>query len=118
MNTLAVFGLGGQEIMLILLAVLILFGAKKIPEFARGLGQGIKEFRKASREIQEEIERAAQEEPTQTARTSQPSSEPGYAEPDLHNDTYPDGTSPTEPEEPQPESHSKPGTTSSKPNQS
>lgn len=56
--------IGGQELLLILLAVLILFGAKKIPEFARGLGQGIKEFRRASREIQEEIERAAQEHPS------------------------------------------------------
>jgi len=58
---LAAFGLGGTELILIVLAVLILFGAKKIPDFAKGLGQGIKEFKKASREVQEEIERAGEE---------------------------------------------------------
>lgn len=47
---LAVFGLSGGEIILVVAAVLILFGARKIPEFAKGLGQGIKEFKKASRE--------------------------------------------------------------------
>lgn len=51
MNTmLAVLGLSGGEIVLLVVAVLILFGARKIPEFAKGLGQGIKEFRKASKE--------------------------------------------------------------------
>ncbi|RME90794.1 MAG: twin-arginine translocase TatA/TatE family subunit [Verrucomicrobia bacterium] len=62
MNTLlAVFGLGGSELMVIMAIVLILFGARKIPEFAKGLGQGIREFRKASREVQEELERATEE---------------------------------------------------------
>jgi len=55
---LAVFGLGGGELILVLGAVLILFGAKKIPEFAKGLGQGMKEFKKASREVTEELENA------------------------------------------------------------
>ena len=51
MNTmLAMWGLSGGEIVLIVVAVLILFGARKIPEFAKGLGQGIKEFKKASSE--------------------------------------------------------------------
>ena len=45
---LAIFNLGGGEIVLILAIVLILFGAKKLPELARGLGQGIKEFKKAT----------------------------------------------------------------------
>jgi sec-independent protein translocase protein TatA len=58
---LAAFGLSGGELMLVVVAVLILFGSKKIPDFARGLGQGIKEFKKASREVQDEIERAGQE---------------------------------------------------------
>jgi len=43
-------GLSGGDLMVLAIAILILFGAKKIPEFARGLGQGIKEFKKASRE--------------------------------------------------------------------
>jgi sec-independent protein translocase protein TatA len=48
--------MGGTEIVLILLIVVIFFGAKKIPELARGLGQGIKEFKKASSDIKQEIE--------------------------------------------------------------
>lgn len=46
---------GGGEWLFILLAVLLLFGAKKIPELARGLGRGIREFKDASREIQSEL---------------------------------------------------------------
>ena len=45
---LGLFNLGGGEIFLILALVLILFGARKLPELAKGLGQGIKEFKKAS----------------------------------------------------------------------
>ncbi len=49
--------IGGQELFLILLIVLVFFGAKKLPELARGLGQGIREFRKAARDVQEEVEK-------------------------------------------------------------
>ena len=49
---------GGWEIVLILAVVLILFGAKKLPELAKGLGQGIKEFKKATRDVTEEIHNA------------------------------------------------------------
>ena len=49
-------GLGGTEILVILLVILLFFGAKKIPELARGIGQGINEFRKASDQIKKEIE--------------------------------------------------------------
>ena len=52
---LAAFGLGGMEVVLILAVVLILFGAKKIPELAKGLGSGIKEFKKATKEVTDEI---------------------------------------------------------------
>lgn len=50
--------LNGWEILLILLGILILFGAKKLPELARGLGQGIREFKKSTRDLQEELESA------------------------------------------------------------
>lgn len=56
--TLAVLGLGGGELMLIFAVILILFGAKKIPEFAKGIGQGMKEFKKASREVSDELQSA------------------------------------------------------------
>jgi sec-independent protein translocase protein TatA len=49
--------LGTPEIILILLVILIFFGAKKIPEIAQGFGKGIREFRKASRDIQDEFTR-------------------------------------------------------------
>ncbi len=58
MNTVFAFlgGLGGWEILLIMLVILIFFGAKKIPELARGLGKGIREFKDATTEIKDEIE--------------------------------------------------------------
>jgi len=43
--------LGGWEIVLILAVVIILFGARKLPELAKGLGQGIREFKRASRDV-------------------------------------------------------------------
>lgn len=52
------FNLGGGEIILILALVLILFGAKKLPELAKGLGSGIKEFKKATREVTDEVTNA------------------------------------------------------------
>jgi len=55
------FNLGGGEIILILLLVLILFGAKKLPELAKGLGQGIKEFKKATRDVTDEIQQSMDE---------------------------------------------------------
>lgn len=54
-------GLGYGEILLIFLIVLLLFGAKRIPEIAHGLGKGIREFRKAMHEVKDEIESASEE---------------------------------------------------------
>ena len=54
-------GLGGMEIVVILLAILLFFGAKRIPELARGVGQGINEFRKASDEIKKELDQGKKE---------------------------------------------------------
>ena len=55
--------LGWPEIIGILVVVLVLFGAKKIPELARGLGSGIKEFKKATRDVQDDLQRAMDAEP-------------------------------------------------------
>lgn len=63
MNIMFAGMLGGWEIILILAVVLILFGAKKLPELAKGLGTGIKEFKKATREVTDEIQNAADEPP-------------------------------------------------------
>ena len=56
------FGLGTMEILFILLIILLLFGAKKLPELAKGLGKGINEFRKASNDIKKEVEKSAESE--------------------------------------------------------
>jgi sec-independent protein translocase protein TatA len=51
--------LGGGEIMVILLVVLLFFGSKSIPNLAKGLGKGLREFREASEGIKKEIEQSA-----------------------------------------------------------
>ncbi|HTA30042.1 MAG TPA: twin-arginine translocase TatA/TatE family subunit [Candidatus Cybelea sp.] len=48
MHTIIAGVLGGTEIMVVVIVALVLFGARKIPEFAKGLGQAVKEFKKAS----------------------------------------------------------------------
>jgi sec-independent protein translocase protein TatA len=55
----ALMGLGGWEMVIVVIAILLLFGAKKIPELAKGLGTGIKEFKKATREVTDEIQNSA-----------------------------------------------------------
>lgn len=66
MNTLLLlFGIpGGPELILILVVVLLLFGGKKIPELARGIGKGIKEFNHAKASIQHEIDEGMKVEET------------------------------------------------------
>lgn len=59
MNTILGFlNLGGQEMIIIFVVILLLFGAKKIPELARGLGKSMGEFKKAREEFEREITRA------------------------------------------------------------
>ena len=70
MNVMFAAWLGGWEWVIVILAVLLLFGAKKIPELARGLGQGIKEFKKATREVTDEIQNAAEEKPAAPAKSA------------------------------------------------
>ena len=53
------FGMGGSEFFLIMLVFLLFFGSNKIPEIARGLGKGIRQFKDAANGIQEEIEQEA-----------------------------------------------------------
>ncbi|MEE2835803.1 MAG: twin-arginine translocase TatA/TatE family subunit [Myxococcota bacterium] len=77
----AIFGLGTTELVMVLAVVLILFGPKKLPELAKGLGKGLREFRKASDEVGQAIQEASIEEieapkgsvtPTVTAVTTEP----------------------------------------------
>jgi sec-independent protein translocase protein TatA len=81
MNTFALVVPGPTEWVVILMIVLVLFGAKKLPELARGLGQGLNEFRKARDEFGKELQQAAQDlksqpqdiQPGQSGQSSQPS---------------------------------------------
>jgi len=63
------FGLGTPEIILIVVVILVLFGAKKIPEFMQGIGKGVKEFKKATTDIEKEI--------TETPKDKSKPNEPG-----------------------------------------
>ena len=54
-------GLGPWEIALVILGIIILFGGKKLPELARGLGLGLREFKKAKEEIKDEVKNVADE---------------------------------------------------------
>ncbi|MBQ6534225.1 MAG: twin-arginine translocase TatA/TatE family subunit [Opitutales bacterium] len=53
---------GGTEWIVIFLAILLLFGAKRLPELARGLGKSIREFKKATSEVEDNIREAMKEE--------------------------------------------------------
>jgi sec-independent protein translocase protein TatA len=74
MNVMFAWTPGAAEIILILAVVLILFGAKKIPELAKGMGQGIKEFKKATKEVTDEIQNAGDEKnaPQKSVTNDQP----------------------------------------------
>ena len=62
MNYILLFGMpGGGELFVIVLVIIMLFGSKKIPELARGLGKGIREIKNATNEIQREIREGANE---------------------------------------------------------
>ena len=56
MMNLLLFGLGMQEILVIALIVLLLFGGKKIPELMKGLGKGVKSFKDGMKEIEDDEE--------------------------------------------------------------
>jgi sec-independent protein translocase protein TatA len=73
MNFLASFmNLAGPDLIIILLIVLVLFGAKKLPELARGMGQAVKEFQKAKDEISDELNKAQTEPKVQQAQSTVP----------------------------------------------
>lgn len=65
-------GLGGPEMLLILVIILMLFGKDKLPELARGLGKSMKELKKATSNVEEEFKRALQEEEQRHHQPSYP----------------------------------------------
>ena len=62
-------GIGGSEILLVVLVILVLFGSKRIPEFARALGKATREIRKAVGQIRSEIDRSTSIDPPEDGST-------------------------------------------------
>jgi len=65
--------LGGWEWVVVVFAILLLFGSKRIPDLARSLGSSIREFKKGAREVSDEIQNAGEERIQKPANPSQPS---------------------------------------------
>jgi len=87
MNTILLFlgGLGMQEMLLIGLVILIFFGARKIPEFMKGLGKGVREFKEGIREVRKDAESSPGSAPT-TSTTSTTSTTDANANADERRD--------------------------------
>ncbi len=64
------FGLGAPELIIILVVALIIFGPKKLPELGKSLGQGIREFRRGTSGLKEELESSFRDEPVSTQAVS------------------------------------------------
>src|SRR5438132_9176549 len=89
MSFLASFmNLGGPDLLVILVIILLLFGAKKLPELARGMGQAIKEFQKAKDEFTDELHKA--DKPDTMAKTNAPASTVPRTDSPAGNATHPD----------------------------
>jgi len=56
-------GIGGPELMMIMFIILLLFGANKLPDLAKGLGKSVREFKKAASGVENEVRRAMEETP-------------------------------------------------------
>jgi sec-independent protein translocase protein TatA len=90
MNTLAsLLNLGGPDLIIILLVVLLLFGAKKLPELARGMGQAVREFSKAKDEFEREVTRPpTPEPPRQLDEPKAPATDDPHSKQEEHTPTH------------------------------
>ena len=70
-------GLGWTEVVVVLFLILLLFGAKRLPELARGFGKSIKEFKKATTDIESDIRSAIEDDPP----TPRPAAKPAQVQP-------------------------------------
>ena len=64
--------IGAPEIICIVLIILLLFGAKKIPDLMKGLGKGVKSFKQGMNEMEEEVKRPLEDQPSQQSTEQQP----------------------------------------------
>lgn len=99
---LAFLDVGGGEMLLIFFVVLMLFGGRKLPEFARGLGKSIREFKKATAGVEDQIKRAIEEPaPARAAAKTPAHTPPATIEPADDTPANPaDNTTPPPPEKP------------------
>jgi len=74
------FGIGFQEMLVILVIVLIFFGPKRLPDLAKSLGKGIAEFKKASDEVRKGIDEAVREEPAEPPAPQESDTKPARGE--------------------------------------
>ena len=74
MNIASLFNLAGPDLIIILVIVLLLFGAKKLPELARGMGQAVREFTKAKDEFEREVTRPVETAPSPKLDEPKPTS--------------------------------------------
>lgn len=77
----AFMGFGGGEVVVIFLIVLLLFGGQRMPELARGLGKAIREFKKATAGVEEELKRALAEPPPDRSIKPAPPADPAPTPP-------------------------------------
>lgn len=80
------FGIGFQEMLLILVVVLIFFGPKRLPDLAKSIGKGLAEFKKASDDVKKSIDDAMKEE---TVKAEDAKEEPAKAEPPVAAESPP-----------------------------
>lgn len=94
MNIASLFNLAGPDLIIILLIVLLLFGAKKLPELAKGMGQAVREFTKAKDEFEREVTRPV--DPTPAPKLDDPrataATDPHHDEMGAHDHPHGDQT--------------------------
>lgn len=96
--SLAFLDVGGTELMMIMLVILLLFGSKRMPDLARGIGKSIREFKKATSGLEEELKRAI-ETPPAPPQPRKPAAPPGMPPPPINVPQNPPGETPQPPEE-------------------
>ncbi len=104
MNIAFLNNLLGPDMLIIFLVILLLFGAKKLPELAKGMGQAVREFSKAKDEIEREVTRPPETEPPKHLEepkfSQRPDPEPGETHGDImHGETTPAAANESDPHE-------------------
>jgi len=103
-------GIGGPEMVMIVIIVLVLFGGKKLPEFARGLGKSLQEFKRAASGVEDEFKRALADDASKNYRPNPPATVPALTDmtpsPDADQIDY--HAAPPAPAAPQPPAAEKP----------